>query len=481
MSVKKSAIFSISNQIICKFISFVLVIFLARYLSPEELGIYAVAASFAFIAVQFRSLGTNTYLVREEKLTEHTMRACLGICITISWSIGFVVILSAGYISDFYAMSELFYLLSILSLTFFISPFTVIPIACLEKDFEFKALAAYSITIQFVISAATIALVLIGYSVFAIALGVALGEAVSLLIVVIFFSKNLVWRPTFKNVGDIFKASGIISLTNLCSKLSFLAPDFIIGKLGTASDVAYFSRAQGLMDFIKSTLMSGVYPLITPYLSSNQSSVQKLIGAYLRATQVQLSILIPALAVSIVLAEPLVILLFGEQWIPATELVFGIGIGVIFRALTGNAFALFVVNRKENFWFLNEFVSLIVTVITIIIFFEHGLYVVSLLYAATGLVSFVMSSILIKIKIGIRFWTQVRNVLPVLFLTVVVVIFSLLTVSFSGLESNFLLILTSGTCVFFVWFAVSWLLRLEIVELIANIFKTRFPSFLQRS
>ena len=73
MSVKTSAIFSISNQIICKFIGFILVIFLARFLSPDELGVYALAASFAFIAVQFRSMGTNTYLVREGDLTDHTM------------------------------------------------------------------------------------------------------------------------------------------------------------------------------------------------------------------------------------------------------------------------------------------------------------------------------------------------------------------------------------------------------------------------
>lgn len=480
MSIKASAIFSISNQIVCKLLGFILVIFLARFLSPEELGVYAIAASFAFLAVQFRSMGTNTYLVREDSLTEHTMRACLGICITISWVIGGVVILSSKFISEFYEMPELFYLLIILSSMFFISPFTVIPIACLEKEFKFKELAAYSITIQLFISATTIVLVLLEFSIFSIAIGVALGEVVGLLIVVLFFSQNLLWRPTFRNVGSIFRVSGTISLTNLFSKLSFLAPDFIIGKLGSPNDVAYFSRAQGLMDFIKSTLMSGVYPLITPYLSNNQANIQELSIAYMRATQVQLSILIPALAVSIVMAEPLIVLLFGEQWLPATELVHGIGIGVIFRALTGNAFALFVVSRKEKFWLLNEFLALLITVAAILIFFEHGLYFVSLLYALTGLFSFVVSSLLIKAKIGIGLVNQLRNIFPVFMLTIVVVIFSGATLAFSNIENSFLLVSISGVSVFFIWLICTSFLKLEIYDLLMNIVKFRFLSYSKR-
>ncbi|HEX4940841.1 MAG TPA: oligosaccharide flippase family protein, partial [Candidatus Kapabacteria bacterium] len=64
--IRKAILYSVLNQYSLQIISFISVAVLARLLTPDQIGVFAVATSIAFLAIEIRSFGVSEFLVREK-------------------------------------------------------------------------------------------------------------------------------------------------------------------------------------------------------------------------------------------------------------------------------------------------------------------------------------------------------------------------------------------------------------------------------
>ena len=114
--VRRSVIFSSFTRYSIMLISLASTMVVARLLTPDEIGTYAVASAIIMIINEFRILGAGDYLVREAELSVAKVQSAMGLTILISWSLGVLVFMFAPLASEFFGYPAVLTIFQILSL-----------------------------------------------------------------------------------------------------------------------------------------------------------------------------------------------------------------------------------------------------------------------------------------------------------------------------------------------------------------------------
>jgi O-antigen/teichoic acid export membrane protein len=77
-------------------------IIIARLLTPEEIGIFAVGAVIIGFAQTMRAFGVGSYLVQEKELNEVKIRAAFMVTLCMAWIMGVITLAVAPWAGDFY-------------------------------------------------------------------------------------------------------------------------------------------------------------------------------------------------------------------------------------------------------------------------------------------------------------------------------------------------------------------------------------------
>src|SRR5690606_1931752 len=157
-------LFSVLNQHSLQAINIISIAILARLLAPEEIGVFSVATSIAFVATEIRSFGVGEYLIREKEINENKIRTVLGVMVIMSWGLAALLIGSAPWIGTFYKNADLTNLLWIISIPFFLAPHTAVPYALLARDMKFDALLKVNLLGSLVRNGCSITLAVYGFS-----------------------------------------------------------------------------------------------------------------------------------------------------------------------------------------------------------------------------------------------------------------------------------------------------------------------------
>ena len=142
---------------------------LARYLTPYETGIYAVALTIVGILALMQALRLHSLIVREENLTQEirTTVFTLNVCISLllSLSIAAISLFGGSFLNDKGVQETIL----ALAVTPLLGIFTFLPGAELERGGNFQTLALVGIASNVAGTIATITLAIRGFSYMSIA------------------------------------------------------------------------------------------------------------------------------------------------------------------------------------------------------------------------------------------------------------------------------------------------------------------------
>ena len=201
MNVRNSVILSAISQYLLKIIGFVNVIIMARLLTPDELGVYAIAGAVVLIASELKLMGTTSYLIREKELTEAKVRSGVGLSIIFSWGLGLSLAASSNYLSLFFDEPRVAPVFYILSLNFIFAPFTSVTTSLLSRNLQFDKLVKVNILTEVSRFLASLVLVLMGLGILGLAWGLLFGSLVEAILVYIFRPSAARFIPTSKRTG----------------------------------------------------------------------------------------------------------------------------------------------------------------------------------------------------------------------------------------------------------------------------------------
>jgi len=157
-SVYRSLVFSFIERFALIGITLVSYVLIARLLTPEEIGIYSVAAALIAIGQVFREFGVGNFLIQEKNLTKGHIRTAFGVSLLMSGVLFMMVVVGAPLVGDFYKDQRMTMIVRIIALNFLVMPFCSISVALLRRDMQFGKLTSVNIVAAVIGTATTLGL-----------------------------------------------------------------------------------------------------------------------------------------------------------------------------------------------------------------------------------------------------------------------------------------------------------------------------------
>lgn len=301
--------------------NFALTIILARLLSPEEIGIFSMSAVLIAVAHVFRDFGVSAFIKREKELSTTSLRNVLGVLLLTSWSAAGAMYLSAPVWAEFFREARVVPVVQVLALGFVFIPFGAIPTAILSRELAVEKSARVTLVSTGVYFLASVWLAVAGFGAMTMAWAnliniIATGIAARWVI-----GRALPWLPAFGQVKKIVHFGLGNLLTALLKAIDNALPDILLGRWMTPVAVGLFSRANSTVNMVSTALMPTVNYFALPYLAKVHHANGPVAGEYLRATSLINALMLPALATIAVLAQDIVVFLYGSAWLDAVPAV----------------------------------------------------------------------------------------------------------------------------------------------------------------
>lgn len=413
--IKKAVFFSVLAQHSTQFISLISISILARLLTPEEIGVFAIASAISFLAIELRAMGANQYLVREKKITKQKIKTATGLMIIVSWGLFLIIVASATFVADFYNEEAIAALLWIIAPTFILAPFSAIPSALITREMEFIKLFKVKFFSNIIGASGTITLVLLGYSYYSLAWGTLIVASLQFMILTYYRPNNAPWLPSFKNIKDIAHFGVFTSSGMMLNQTSQSIPDLVLGKLTTMAEVGLFSRGMGLILFLNKIIILAVKPVVLPHLSAVKRGGQCVSTAYLNAIVLQSAFSIPMFAIVNQVSLPMIRTLFGEQWDFSAPIASTLALWAILTSIHCYSSQVLIAVHCERLMFVKELVIFFTRACAVIFAAPYGLETVAWAVVASGVIELLIKTLAIKSALNLSVLHIFKAFIPTFF------------------------------------------------------------------
>lgn len=300
---------------------FIVGIFMARMLSPEDYGITALPAVFMAVAGIFIGGGFSTALIRKPELTEEDLSTAFYYSIGVGIVCYTALFFASPYIAVFYDAPVLESLIRVTSLSFLWGPLNTPQSVILTRRMDFKNPARISIVNKIVGSIVGISMAYVGYGVWALVVS----GLVSSLMGLIQIWWVVKWLPKAKFSKESFKylwnyGNKMMGISLLYTLYGNIIP-VLLGKFGGTKDLGNYNRAQGYASMPSANIAATLNSVSFPALSKMQDDTERLAYNYRKMIRVSSFIVFPIMMMLSALAYPLVITMVTAKWEPCVILL----------------------------------------------------------------------------------------------------------------------------------------------------------------
>jgi O-antigen/teichoic acid export membrane protein len=298
-------------------LQFVISILIARILGPYEMGIFAIALSIVGLLSIIRSFGLGSYLIRAAELT----RSVVATVFTINAGLGVLVSLAiitfsllGGALLKEPGVRDLLLIMAIMPL---LGIFDMIPFALIERRGDFKTVAIVNILRYSVANLSTLAFAYAGYSYMSLGYGQLIGSAVAVVLNNLVVRNSVSVRLGLENWRDVMKFGTQMLTISAIAGLQGRIADMVLAKTLGLAAFGIFSRANSLTAALWENFHVIVLRVLFTDFAEQRRQKRSLRHSYLRLTAVLTGLLWPAFIGIGVISGPLVMTLFGKEWLGA--------------------------------------------------------------------------------------------------------------------------------------------------------------------
>ncbi len=290
---------------------------IARLITPSESGIYSLALGLVAIVQMFRDFGVGEYIVQAQELTEKTLRSAFGMSLLLAWTLGGLLLAAAIPAAHFYKEPVVADVVRILAINFFLVPFGYITHAILTREMRFGTILIIQTSSAAVGSVTAIVLAWHGFGAIGLAWSLVAAMVANTLMLLTVRPASIAFRPDFsawRKIGGfgLYKTSGM-----LLEQLARRTPDFALSRSIGFSASGLYSRANGLADTFGDFVVGTVYRVALPQFAKIRHEGKPLGATYIETYRMFACIPLSFFSFMALYAEPMIHVLFGQQWLPA--------------------------------------------------------------------------------------------------------------------------------------------------------------------
>ena len=298
-------------------IVFIIGIILARLLSPSEFGLIGMTTIFISLSQTFIDGGFGQALVRKQDCTQADYSTVFFFNLFISLLLTGLLFIFSGSIARFFNEPDLKLILQVLSFGLIILSISVIQSVILIKRIDFRTLAKISIISSLLSGAIGIYMAIKGFGVWSLVVKNLAGITFTSILLWIWNK----WSPGFifsmKSFRELFSFGSKLLASNLINKIYDNIYLLVIGKYFSVRELGYFTRATQFNNLFSKNITMVIQRVSYPSLASIQDEAIRLKESYRLLIRSSMLVVF-ALGLGILsMAEPMIVFLIGEKWLPS--------------------------------------------------------------------------------------------------------------------------------------------------------------------
>lgn len=378
MSLKKQAkaglFWTFLEQFGTQIIGLVISILLARLLTPQDFGVIALFTVVMSIAAVLVEGGLTSSIIRTKDPNEDDFSTVFHFNLVMSIILYVVILFCAPFIADYYQKPILTTVIRVYALTIILNAFSTVQRTQLTKAMQFKTLFKINLPSQIISGVVGIVLAYFGFGVWSLVYAALIQSFIASLQLWLYSD----WKPKIIFNKQKFKFHFTygyrITLSGLLNIIFNNIYVLIIGKQFSLQQLGYYNRADNLRQLPINNISNALNKVTFPLFAKISDDDIKLKEVYQMLMKLVMFIIAPALTLLVVLAEPLVVFLLSEKWLPTVPYLQILAVaGLLIPIHSYNLNILQVKGRSDLFLKL-EIIKKINIVIIVAISLQFGIF-----------------------------------------------------------------------------------------------------------
>lgn len=403
--IRSSLIFSFSEKYISLIIQLIASMVVARLITPEQFGIFAVAFSLISFTQAIRDMGVNSYIIHKTTLSHSDVRACLFVTLVAAWLLASLIFFVTPIIARLYG-DGVRIAVYVLLLNLIIMPISSTILAVLQREMRFDLLLRINLAATVANAGCSVALAASGWGFVSLAWASVASQLVTAAVATCCRPQLQHFMPSYIGARAVFRFGGMVTLSSLLSQVSGNIANLITAKFVTLEAMGLFSRSQSVSGLFSKLIMDAIHPLMLPLFSRLNRTDSDVSPAFAQTISYLAVVTWPFMCFLSLCAEPIIHVMFGDQWIDAALLLRLIAIGGLFWIIPCVANPLLVALGRVNVILRIQLINQVIAVVGVVVAAMHGIEAVALavipisaahawvwLHYATGVVSVRVGSI----------------------------------------------------------------------------------------
>ena len=345
-SVRRGLAWSAVNNTFVRLGGLAVGVVLARLLSPNDFGVYAVALTVQTILITLTELGISADLIRRAGFTERgPTAATIGLAVSAFMALCMVAL--AQPVASLLGSDEAAPVIRVMAVTLLLAGLSVVPYSIMQREFMQSRQLLIDAVGLIVSTVVTVALILIGIGPLSIAVGRVAASA-STVVLQFWVTKS---RPKFSWDASIARqiiAFGVpIAAANLLSWVILSLDNVLVGRNLGATALGFYVLAFNLSSWPMNAVGLTIRSVALPAFSRFRDDGPETQRAFQTSTSLICLLAVPLGTLLIAFAGPLIGFLYGDRWMPSASILAALGAFRCLRILF-DMFASFLYSRGKS-------------------------------------------------------------------------------------------------------------------------------------
>jgi O-antigen/teichoic acid export membrane protein len=383
-------------------LNFLRSIVLARLLTPEMFGLMGIAGIAVRTIETFTRPGIAPALIARQREFDEAAATAFTLLVGRGVILAFLLAGLAPLVARFYEAEQLTPILHVMSLVFVIGGLANIQTIARQKEIDFRSLTYLALASNVFGTIAVVVAAFLLRNVWALVIGQIATVSFNTILSYCFVPGRM--RMTFDRTlaKELITYGKFITGSSIMMFVAAELDTAVIGKMIGIEMVGLYTFAFTLANLATANISKSVSSIMMPAYSKLQGDLESLKRAFLRSLSFVMLLVMPVCAGLILVAGPLIVVIYGERWVPAADALRILALYGLFRSLASFSGYLFEgIGRPRNAFYIGAFRLAVVAILIVPMVFWLGV-VGAAIAATTGVVAeYVFGLVFIRKHIGL--------------------------------------------------------------------------------
>ncbi|NDI34877.1 lipopolysaccharide biosynthesis protein [Chengkuizengella sediminis] len=393
-------------------LQFITTLILARIFSPEEFGVLTAIMIIISFTDVFWQAGIGPAIVQKKNLSQDDVKTGFTTMIAFGVFVSLLVIAVSPLIAQVINIEESM-VLTVLSISFIINSFGVVPISILQREMHFSIIVKKDIYSSLSYAGVAILLGVYGYGVWALVVALLTKYIVSTLIPLFSCPTKLSFGFKKESFIKMMHFGGGTTLSRLFNVIANQGDHFVITRTVGLHDLGLYNRAYQLIAIPANLIGQVIDQVFFPAMSTIQDDNEKLSEIHTIGVASLALLYFPIGTLIYFFSDEIIVLLLGETWAEASIPLKVLALFIFFRVVYKMSDPLCRAKGAVYGRAVIQMIFASMMIIFAIIGSKYGLYGVSIGVGCALVGNYIIMTVFVQKLIKFNIMYYVRCVFPI--------------------------------------------------------------------